>query len=208
MEIPNREVATAQAAKLVIANLMTKVNCPSTPAKELKEAILPIFGIRWNIDVIRRIGGRELRHILWYLRNTKSLRREYSKLSQLWQAGLRDQASFPLAWENWRALIERFNLDDENPLEGWFVIVDTFIKLGWTEPFKLAQVCADTFKALTNKHSLNDCAFKLWKAAALVFVDLSAGTCLALKGASGDAESLLIRLKAVSLADSAIKKRM
>ena len=32
--------------------------------------------------------------------------------------GVKRDATFPIAWGNWRALIERFNLDDELPLWG------------------------------------------------------------------------------------------
>ena len=107
-----------------------------------------------------------------------------------------------------RTLIERFNLDDEIPLGEWFVVVDTCIKLGRAEPAKLALVDALTFNATIAKYELKIETSQLWRACVLVFVDTSAGSSLALKGVSGDAESLIIRLKAVSLAGSAIRKEV
>ena len=78
MEIPHREVATANAAKLVIANLLKKLQCKTTPRKEITEAIIPVFGIRWGLNAIRRVGASLLSHILWSIRNSKLSDKDYN----------------------------------------------------------------------------------------------------------------------------------
>ena len=88
MNIPHRELATAKAAKLVVANLQSKINCKTTPFKELNEAIIPLFGIRWDLAVVRRVGARELRHILRCLRNSPLSKTDYNRVSELWKATL------------------------------------------------------------------------------------------------------------------------
>ena len=205
MEIPHREIATIHAAKLVVTNLMGKLKHPETPLKEVREAIIPLFGIRWDLNVVRGVGSSLLRHILWSLRNSELSVKEYNQVSRLWKDGVANSGEFPLAWESWRTLIERFNLDDNLKLEDWIVVIDSCIKSGWKEPYQLAKIDAETFRSFQNKNSLPEISNQLWKAAILLHAECSAGASLALKGASGDAELLLTRLKAVSLADSAIR---
>ena len=96
MEIPHRELATTLAARLVVNNLMVKLGCKTTPKKELSEAIVPLFGIRWDIQVIRRVGAQSLRRLLWCLRNSSLSAGEYAKISQLFQEGLANKAEFPI----------------------------------------------------------------------------------------------------------------
>ena len=206
MEIPHRELATANAALLVVGNLLNKLKCTTAPSKQLPEAILLLFGMRSDIQVIRRVGASPLRRILWRLSNSKLSKSEYNKVSQLWQEGLANKASFPVLWGDWRPLIERFNLGDALKLDEWFLIVDTLIKIGWKDPSALAKVDMATFKALTSPHEPRQAVFQLWKSASLLYAGASAGAILALNGISDDAEALLLRLKAVSLADSAIRK--
>ena len=88
----------------------------------------------------------------------------------------------------------------------WFVIVDTCVKFGWLSPDQLARTDAIAFNTFIAKRELKADALLLRKAAVLAHADVSAGSSLALKGASGDAELLLTRLKAVDLADSAVRK--
>ena len=167
---------------------------------------MPVFGTRWDISVIRSAGTRELRKILRSIRNSKLPDRDYSAISTLCGNGVADKADFPIAWGRWRSLVERFNLDDERPLDERFVVSDTCIKLGWAEPAKFALIDSLTLNATITRYDLKIETFQLWRARVLVFADTSGGAALALKGASGGAETLLTRLKAVTLADSAIKK--
>ena len=190
MEIPHRDLATARAADLVVKNLGATLNDTTASAKKLSDAIIPLFGIRWNIDVIRRVGARELRHVLWRLRNSKLSDRDYNRVRELWEFGVAEGSASPAAWETWRTLIERFNLDDERPWADWFVLVDTLKKIGWNEPTNLAKIEAATFNAFREKYSFHYGSIQIWRAAVLVFTDTSAGSAITLKGACEDAESL------------------
>ena len=73
-------------------------------------------------------------------------------------------------------------------------------------PVQLARVGALTFDTFSTKHQLLEASRQLWKAAVLIHAEVFAGVSLALKGGSGDAELLLARRKAVTLAYSAVRK--
>ena len=206
MEIPHRDLATAQAARLVLNNLAKHLFCRSTTRKQLIEALIPVFGIRWDVRVLRRIGTKRLLELLCALRNSAVPRPEYDRISELWKAGLANETTFPVAWEPWRALIERFNLDDELPLSAWLIIVDTCIKQGWGEPTHLAKADYSSFTAVAHSHSFDPLAHQLWKAAVLVFAGNSAGEILNLRGASADAESLLRQLRLANRATLAVTR--
>ena len=55
--ITNRSIAVAAAARLVLDRVDKVLNDPMAPANALSEAIVPIFGIRWNVEVCQRTGG-------------------------------------------------------------------------------------------------------------------------------------------------------
>ena len=206
MEIPHRELATAQAARLVLANLSKNLACPATTNKQLIEAAIQVFGIRWNLPVLRRIGSRALHRLLWQLRNSSLPANEYARVSSLFKEGCVDKAEFPLAWEDWRTLIERFNLDDDLPLAEWFRIIDACVKQGWKEPIHLAKLDSIALTAFSTAKSPPPIAVQLWKAAVLVFADAATGIITTLKGISENAELFLNKIKAASLTDSAVRK--
>ena len=58
----------------------------------------------------------------------------------MWAGGIDNDTAIPSTWESWRALIERFNLDDEPPLRERMAIVDTLIKQGGEGPKHLARI--------------------------------------------------------------------
>ena len=191
---------------MVLDNLQKQLGDTSTPLKKLIEAITPIFGIRWDLQVIQRIGSKRLNDIMWSLRNSRLPQKEYARIGDLWRIGAATDGTFPTAWEAWRAILERFNLDDEFPLAKWLPIVDGCIKQGWKEPSELASADAMSFQAVATARSFDPVAIQLWKASVLVFADISEGSSLALKGASANAEQLISRLKATTWVASAVNK--
>ena len=195
MHIPQREVATAEAAKLVVSRLQTVLADLSSPKKMIVDAALPIFGIRWNAAVIRRVGKEPLRRILWPLRNSKLGQVSYAKVRDLWLEANADETVFPQLWEPWRAVIERFNLGDERELPSWVEVVDTFVKRGWDTPRKLATVHSVELEAALAATVFREPATQLWRACVLLFADLSSASFLLLKGVSIDAEKLISQLK-------------
>ena len=71
MQVPQVEIATSEAARLVLCNLERVIRDVSTPLEYIRGALVPIFGIRWDAQIIRRIGSERLREILWPRRNSK-----------------------------------------------------------------------------------------------------------------------------------------
>ena len=71
MEILNRNIAVAEAAKILLEKSNRITSNPKAPNKELTGAILPLVGIRWNKDNWKMVGGGELTHLLYRLRNSQ-----------------------------------------------------------------------------------------------------------------------------------------
>ena len=140
----------------------------TTPLKKLRESIIPVWGIRWDSQVIRRLSSGRIDEILWSLRNPKLPMKHYNRICSLWRAGLKRDATFPIDWGNWRALIERFNLDDALPLGG-LSVVDTCVETGWEEPTHLALSDAASFSAVATCRKLPFISHHLWKSDGIVF---------------------------------------
>ena len=85
------------------------------------------LGFAGGKNVIRKIGSARLVNLLSAFRDAYPSARTYNKVRGLWVMGLRNDRSYPQAWEAWRALIGRFNLDDEIPRGTWFQIVESFV---------------------------------------------------------------------------------
>ena len=174
----------------------------NAPKKLLQKAIIPVFGIRWNAQVIRRITSNRLCKILCSLRNSKLDALTYRRLTLFWHSASETSSDFPSEWEPWRAAIERFNLDDEMKLNEWIEVIDTFIKLGWDAPQKLALIPATQLRPALEGHPKALQASQLWTACTLLFADLSSASLLVLKGASENAEKFLQRLNSAALCSS------
>lgn len=185
MEIPHRDLATAQSARLVLSNLPKHLFCRSTPRKQLVEAIIPVFGIRWDIHVIRRVGAKRLIGIAIAPRNSAIPTADYNRSIEIWKSGLAEESISPTSRGPWRSHIVRFNLNGEWPLPTWLTIVDTCIKQGWAGPAHLARTDYSSFAAVALKRRFGPMAHQLWKAAAIVLSDASSGVIFALKGGIG-----------------------
>ena len=105
----------------------------------------------------------------------------------------------------WRAAIESFNLDDEHKLSDWVAVIDAFAKLGWGSPSNLALVSSTQLRTAIEWHAKGLAASQLWTADTLLFEDLSPASFLALKGASGNDEKLIRRLKNARLCSNAAR---
>ena len=203
MNIPQRDIATAEAAKLVLRSLDNTLKDTKAPMKLIQAALIPVFGIRWNAQVIRRITRERLCNILSRLRNSKLDPLTYRRVSLLWHTASETLSDFPTAWEPWRTTIERFNLDDEMQLKDWIEVIDTFVKLGWGSPQKLSLIPATQLRPAVEWHPKALQATQLWTASTLLFADLSSASFHVLKGASENAEKFLQRVKSTTLCSKA-----
>ena len=141
-----REIATAEAAKLVLTKLQKVLSDTTSHKKLIQSALVPVFGIRWGAQAIGRITRDTLRRILWTLRNSKLDAETYQTASLLWHTSSETENDCPHAWSQWGTTIERFNLDDECKLLEWIEVIDTFIKNGWGSPSKLARCLPRSLK--------------------------------------------------------------
>ena len=159
------------------------------------EAIIPIFGIRRNATVVRMVGRKRIREILWPIRNSSIDKASYAKIRDLWPGATTDANDFPQSCEPWRSVIGRFNLDDAKKLDSWTPVVDTFIKIGWGSPRDLSLVNNGHFQSSVACFPQKQLAPHLWAASVLLFADLSSASFLLLKGASSDSEKLTSALQ-------------
>ena len=206
MAIPHRELAKSQAARFAINNIEKHISRSSSTIKQPEEAIIPVFGIRWDTQVIRRVGSKRLCGILAFIRNSKAPQATYNKVRDLWKSGVGNDSDPPQHGGNWRTLLERFNLGDELRIGEWAPIIDTLVKNGWADPNSLARATAAEFTALSTVNTSPPLAQQLWRDCALVYSDISEGQLQNIKGISANAETLLSRIKAPSIADSAIRR--
>ena len=95
MIIPNRDIATGEAANLVLTRLTTFLRGVSAPKKMIVGAIVPIFGIRWNAQVVRTAGRQKLREFLWPMRNSLLDKGSYAKIRDLWADATADENDLP-----------------------------------------------------------------------------------------------------------------
>ena len=64
MEIPRRELSTKRAENLLLTNLEQQLRDAETPLRQLCGSLIPVFGIRWGVLVIRRVAAGRLDVIL------------------------------------------------------------------------------------------------------------------------------------------------
>ena len=176
MNIPQRDIATAEAAKLVLSKLQRTLLDTKASKKLIQASLIPVFGVRRDAQVIRRVTSARMCRILCSLRNSRHDALSYRRVSLLWHTASETVSDFPTAWAPWAVVIERFNLDDELNLAGWVEVIDAFIKLGWGDPQKLALISATQLRMALTGHEKASRAFQLWAASALLFADLASAT--------------------------------
>ena len=81
-EYPQRDIATAEAAMLVLNNTQRVLEDTTSPKKRnISQALAPVFGARWGIRVIRRAASDRMRETLRSLRNSKIGKRHMAETS-------------------------------------------------------------------------------------------------------------------------------
>ena len=131
MDLPNRDIVTAEAAALALAPLMRALKDHSAAHLTLATTIRPLFGIRRSRAAIRKVGSNRLCKILLALRNSNLSKTDYDRLSTLWETALSWDDTFPPAWDRWRPLIERWDLDTKYQLPDFIPAIRSFISKSW-----------------------------------------------------------------------------
>ena len=195
MDLPNRDIATAEAAALALAPLMLVLRDHSASHGKIALAVRPLFGIRWSRAVIKRVGSGHLCKILSALRNSSLSHVDYERLPTLWKTALSWDDSFPPAWDCWRSLIERWDLDDKYQLQEFIPSIHAFERYSWGAPFALAAVPQSAIIAAFPDGVLAAPALDLWKVAALAHTTPSTSHALTLSGAQDNADTLISLFK-------------
>ena len=195
MIIHNIDIATSEAANLALTKLVQILADVTAPKKRIVAAIIPIFGIRWNATVIRKVGSGELRKLLGSLRNSPIDKASYAKIRDISVGALTDEADFPQLWGPWRTSIERIDLDDQKKLGLWTPVVESFINVGWDSAQKLSLVHSSALQAAIADLPCEVSAAQFWTASVLLYTDLSSASCLLLKGVSPDTAKLISNLR-------------
>ena len=207
--ISNRDIAIAAAAELALAHLNLSIRATPATSLLLEQAIVPIFGIRWSAQALRRVGTSSLNEILCLLRNSPLSQASYARLAQLWKdALLVDPANFPLDWEIWRSLIENFNLDERFPLVTWIPVAQWCLGHNHTSPPTLALATAGALTLTATDFSPQSQLHLLWRTSVIAFADHSPATTARLTGSSRCAEDFRRHLKATDLKSSHSAKRI
>ena len=206
MDLPNREIATAEAAALALAPLMQVLKGHSAPHLKIATALRPLFGIRWSRPVIKKVGSGHLCKILSALRNSNLSKLDYDRLSTLWTTALSWDDSFPPAWDCWRSLIERWDLDTKYQLSDFVPAIHSFVLRTWVSPFILSSVPQSAIYTTFLEGNKASPALDLWKAAVLAHTKPSSTQALTLSGAQENADTLIELLKASSVRASSAQK--
>ena len=191
MEIPQREIATSAAGRLVRSNPQRVSADTSSPKKEIALSATPIFGIRWGAQVIRRVAADRLREIIRPIRNSNLGNANYQRGRALWTAAHINGPNFPSSWGDWRALIGKSNLDSAKPLKDWVEAIGNLTKMGRAEPLKIAQISSEVLMDSPPDGLDKLTAMRLWEAASFSATDTPSASIFMLNGVSGDAEKII-----------------
>ena len=205
MHIPQWDIAAGQAEELVRDNMRKVSRGTPSPKKLIQDALIPVFGIRWDASAGRRVKSTRICNIIWHIRNSKLDSLTYRGISLLRNTFIEEETDPPSAWADWGAAIERFNLDGEFNLSEWAEVIETSTKLGWSSPSKLALVSSTQLRTSIEGHAKGTAALQLRTASALLFADVSSDAFLVLKGASGNAGKIIRRLKNAHLCSNAAR---
>ena len=190
MFVVDREDATAQAADLAIHHFDKALNDPQPHPKKLASAAIPLFGIRWNTAVLRKITPSRINKLLLKARNSLLPISDYNALTALFNDALSDAFEFPPCWAAWRLLAERFALDGRYSPKLLIPVIHWCVLQKWHEPFELANLNFAEIRARASVLPNPEIATDLWKAAILAFTttlgssELPFRECLAMPGIS------------------------
>lgn len=91
----DRESATAQAADLVLNHFDKSLNCPQADGKISHAPPSPLFGIRRNTAVLRKITSNRTNQLLLKARNSAFPLSDYNAMAALFNDVLADAFEFP-----------------------------------------------------------------------------------------------------------------
>ena len=94
MEIPEQEIATTDAAKLVLSAMRRVLSETSSDKKQIASSLTPVFGIRWDAQIAHKVISTRLCSILCSLRNSKLDKTNYHRIVSLWKLAHEAEPTF------------------------------------------------------------------------------------------------------------------
>ena len=193
--VPNRNVAVAAAAKLVLKGVDSILADPRSSAKSLSEAVMPIFGLRWNREVCERLGSSVINRMLYRLRNSLLPPEAYRRTKELFSEAINLQGPIPPHWQEWLTIIEKFELDNTTDLEVWRDVIFDLRALGFETPLELSQKSVQAISQIVAHLTRATEARNLWQATTLALYTPDEGALFKLSDTSRDAERLIEKLR-------------
>ena len=105
----NRDVAISTAASVVLGKVFAQTSDANTTARQLIQAIMPLYGVSCDRAVIRRADNKSrIDKLFWPLRNSKLPTAEYGRLGSFFMNAYGAVSPLPGDLSGWRLLTERF----------------------------------------------------------------------------------------------------
>ena len=85
LPVENLDTAAAAAGKVVMEKLNRQLGQRDISARELPQALIPLYGITWNRAVINLVAKDSINQLFVRLRNSPLPRAEYGRLSSFFK---------------------------------------------------------------------------------------------------------------------------
>ena len=207
--MPQQELATAEAAKLVLSGMWRVSADTSSSKKQIKDAPTPVFGLRrvprspeksTSGDCAKSCARSEIQS--WGGKN-------YQLVLTLWGGSRKCEPTYPSSrggvWVGgWRILTGGFNLYDVAPLSDWTGAIASVIKIGWSSPVKLAHDSSHLINAGPPEGPTKFSALRHRAADSLLLADTSAASLMRVRGGTADGEKIISCLGSDSVCRRAV----
>ena len=146
MEVPNRALAVAEAGEIILAEIEKTMKNTNASLNEIAIALVPAYGINWGPEVMRKCGNegrsglKRINDLLYLVRNSKASPAIYNRMALLWTNAFAILDEFPRKLDEWRALLEKFQLGESPDLKYWVPAIVHCQNRGWEDPGDLASL--------------------------------------------------------------------
>ena len=174
--LSNVDSAVAQAAALAWGHLARQVADPEASAAKLAQAIVPVYGISWNRNVItsQAVGGtNEINRVLCLLRNSNLARSEYVRLAAFMKRAYSHSSLFPPEMGEWHDVAQRYRLEMHFPWGQLLATSTQLVAAGFPLPSNLAEVHVSELHSMATASPFPVVLRALWSSARMAYAPLS-----------------------------------
>ena len=154
------------SAKLAYSNLLRIINDPLSKPPAILAGVKPFFAIQFSQTVVRAIDHYCLKTLLSRVRRSSLPREWYNRLlSHIKLAWADDSIAIPFAFEDWRRLLVRFQLDSALSFPDWLPLLNHMAAYDIRSPSDMASLSkADFYSVAVTSPDVASLS-KLWQAA-------------------------------------------